>query len=97
LVFGILGGGAGTTRDCLELLKQAEKYGARVALFGRKIYRSECSISMITAMRRVLEQDISSIEGVKAYHYDLSQLGITPRRALTDDLELTEEILRVNV
>ncbi|NCX82741.1 MAG: hypothetical protein EBX04_02095 [Rhodobacteraceae bacterium] len=97
LVFGILGGGAGTTRDCLELLKQAEKYGARVALFGRKIYQSECSISMITAMRRVLEQDISSIEGVKAYHYDLSQLGITPKRALVDDLELTEEILQVNV
>jgi hypothetical protein len=97
LVFGILGGSAGTTRDCLELLKQAEKYGARVALFGRKIYQSECSISMITAMRRVLEEDISSIEGVKAFHDDLSKLGIKPKRAIKDDLELTEEILQVNV
>ena len=41
LIFGVLGGAAGTTRDCLELLKQAERYGARIALFGRKIYFAE--------------------------------------------------------
>jgi hypothetical protein len=52
---------------------------------------------MITAMRRVLEEDISSIEGVKAFHDDLSKLGIKPKRAIKDDLELTEEILQVNV
>ncbi len=34
VIVGVLGGGAGTTRDTFELLHQAEKYGARVALFG---------------------------------------------------------------
>ncbi len=37
LIVGLLGGSAGTTRDTFELLEQGERYGARVALFGRKI------------------------------------------------------------
>ena len=93
LTFGILGGGAGTTRDCLELIHQAEKYGARVALFGRKIYCSENSVLMLTAMRRVIEERISSEEGVKAYHDDLEKAGIAPHRELADDLELTDAVL----
>jgi len=97
LIFGILGGGAGTTRDCLELIAQAEKYGARVALFGRKIYQSEDSVLTVTAMRRVLEEGLSSQEGVKAYHGDLAAAGIAAHRPLADDLELTEELLKANV
>ncbi len=97
LVFGILGGGAGTTRDCLELIAQAEKYGARVALFGRKVYHAEDSVLMLTAMRRVIEERISSEEGVAAYHADLKAAGIAPHRPLADDLEITEELLRANV
>jgi len=97
VVFGILGGGAGTTRDCLELIKQGEKYGARVALFGRKIYHAEDSVLMLRAMRRVIEERISSAEGVKAYHADLASAGIAPRRALGDDLELTEDSLKANL
>ncbi|MCB1355516.1 MAG: hypothetical protein KDK53_03110 [Maritimibacter sp.] len=97
LIFGILGGGAGTTRDCLELIAQAEKYGARVALFGRKIYYAEDSVLMIRAMRRVIENGITSEEGVKAYHGDLDAAGIAPHRPLDDDLALTEEVLKANV
>jgi hypothetical protein len=97
LIFGILGGGAGTTRDCLELVKQGEKYGARVALFGRKVYFSEDSVLILRAMRRVIEEQISSQDGVKAYHADLAAAGIAPHRALADDLELTEDILKANV
>ena len=41
LVVGILGGSAGTTRDTFELIEQASEFGARVALFGRKIYKAE--------------------------------------------------------
>ena len=41
LVVGVLGGGAGTNRDTFELIYQAEKYGARVALFGRAPARNE--------------------------------------------------------
>lgn len=97
IVFGILGGGAGTTRDCLELVRQAERYGARVALFGRKIYQAEDSVLMLKAMRRVLEDGIASEEGVKAYHGDLQSEGLTPFRDLAQDLELTEAILKPNV
>jgi DhnA family fructose-bisphosphate aldolase class Ia len=94
LIFGILGGAAGTTRDCLELIKQAERYGARVALFGRKIYFSEDSVTMLRAMRRVLDEEVSSLEGTKAYHADLERLGIRPKRALEDDLEITDPVLK---
>ncbi len=94
LIFGVLGGGAGTTRDCLELISQAEKYGARVALFGRKIYYAENSVLMLRAMRRVIEERMSSEEGVRAYHADLKAAAIAPHRTLADDLELTDALLR---
>ena len=60
LVVGILGGSAGTTRDTFELLRQAERHGARVALFGRKIQRAESQLDLVGLMRPVLS-DISSI------------------------------------
>ena len=94
LIFGVLGGGAGTTRDCLELILQAEKYGARVALFGRKIYYAENSVLMLRAMRRVIEERITSDEGVRAYHGDLQRAGIAAHRALEDDLVVSEAVLR---
>lgn len=94
LIFGVLGGGAGTTRDCLELILQAEKYGARVALFGRKIYYAENSVLMLRAMRRVIEERITSDEGVRAYHGDLQSAGIAAHRALEDDLVVSEAVLR---
>ena len=97
LIFGILGGGAGTARDCLELIAQAEKDGARVALCGRKIYQSEDSVLMVRAMRRVIEEKITSAEGVKAYHRDLESAGIAPHRPLSEDLELTDEALKPNI
>ncbi|MCL2347096.1 MAG: hypothetical protein FWC50_02425, partial [Planctomycetaceae bacterium] len=37
IVVGILGGSAGTTFDAFQMLWEAKKYGARVALYGRKI------------------------------------------------------------
>lgn len=94
LIFGVLGGGAGTTRDCLELILQAEKYGARVALFGRKIYYAESSVLMLRAMRRVIEARMSSDAGVRAYHGDLQAAGIAPQRALADDLVISEATLK---
>lgn len=94
LIFGILGGAAGTTRDCLEMIAQAERYGARVALFGRKIYGSEDSVLMLRAMRRVIEERIGSAEATRAYHADLAAAGITPHRSLDTDLELTDPVLR---
>ena len=51
------GGSKGTTRDCFELIYKASKYGAKVALFGRKINLSEDPIGLVQLMRKVVERD----------------------------------------
>ena len=76
---------------------QAEKYGARVALFGRKIYYAEDPVSMVTAMRRKIEEELDSVEATKAYHGDFQKLGISPFRELNADLELTEEVSKAGL
>lgn len=95
LVIGILGGGKGTSRDCFELLSQACKYGARVALFGRKVNLSENQLIIIKTMRSVIENNIKSEEAVKLYHDELQKNGIKPDRDLQHDSELTEESLKM--
>ena len=94
IIVGILGGAAGTNRDTLELIKQAEAHGARVALFGRKVYFSESSVDILRAMRLVIEEGISSEEATKQYHEWLRAKGIRAHRSLEDDLEITDEIVR---
>ncbi|MDX2110784.1 MAG: hypothetical protein SFY80_11140 [Verrucomicrobiota bacterium] len=94
MVVGILGGGAGTTLDAFKLIADAQKYGARVALFGRKINLSEHPLSFIEMLRRIVEGQIKPEEAVKAYHAVLERLGIAPQRPLQKDLVLTETSLR---
>ena len=94
VVVGVLGGGAGTTRDCFELLNQAEKYGARVALFGRKINLAEDPLAMVSFMREVAGGNIAPAEAVKAYHASLAKSGIKPLRDLAADNEITEKVLK---
>ena len=94
LIVGVLGGGAGTTRDCYELLAQAERYGARVALFGRKINLAESPLAMVAMMRRVADGDIKPAEAVKAYHGELQKAGIKPLRPIEQDNEITEAVLK---
>jgi hypothetical protein len=94
VIVGVLGGGAGTTRDCFELLNQAEKYGARVALFGRKINLAEDPLAMVTFMREVASGNLKPAEAVKAYHGSLAKRGITPARDLAADSEITEKVLK---
>ena len=93
LIVGILGGSAGTTRDTFELISQAERFGARVALFGRKIYFAEDSVEIVRSMRRVVEGALSPVEAVKAYHNHLQKTGLTPTRSLEDDLQVTDPTL----
>ena len=93
LVVGVLGGSAGTTRDTFELLTQAERHGARVALFGRKVQRSESQLDLLSSMRAVLSGRVSPEEAVAAYHDVLASKGITPSRPLEQDLEITDPIL----
>jgi hypothetical protein len=94
VIVGVLGGGAGTTRDCFELLYQAEKYGARVALFGRKINLAEDPLAMVRFMREVASGNVSPGEGVKAYHGQLEKDGIAPHRDLSADNLVTEAVLK---
>lgn len=94
LVVGILGGGAGTTRDTFELLYQAEKYGGRLALFGRKINLAEQPLALVSLMRQVADGTISPEEAVRAYHGELQKAGIRPARALEDDRVITEAALK---
>lgn len=89
LVVGILGGGSGTTYDAFKLLAEAKKYGARVALFGRKIKDAEHPLSFVRYLRAIADDEITPEEAVRAYHGDLQKLGLPPRRAIAADLALT--------
>jgi hypothetical protein len=94
LIVGVLGGGAGTTRDCFELIHQAEKYGARVALFGRKINLAESPLDMVRMMRAVADGALAPGDAVAAYHDALRKATIKPMRDLAADNEITEPPLQ---
>lgn len=89
LVPGILGGASGTTLDAFQMLWEAKKYGARAALYGRKINHSEHQLAFIEFLRRIADDEIGPVEAVRAYHGVLQKLGIKPQRPLEKDLEQT--------
>jgi hypothetical protein len=89
VIIGVLGGGSGSTYDAFRLLADAQKYGARVALFGRKIKDAEDPLTFIAFLRRIVDGEIAAEEAVKAYHGELQAKRIPPRRSLADDLKLT--------
>lgn len=90
LIPGILGGSAGTTHDAFKMLWEAKKYGARAALFGRKINNSENQLMFIRMLRALADDEIEPAEAVRDYHGQLQAAGISPHRSLDDDLELTQ-------
>jgi hypothetical protein len=94
IVVGVLGGSAGTTRDTFELLHRAERHGARVALFGRKIQRAESQLDLVALMRPVLRGELTPADAVRAYHDALAKAGIPARTTLEADLEVTDPVLR---
>jgi hypothetical protein len=93
LVVGILGGSAGTTYDAFKLIHDAQKYGARVALFGRKINNAEHQLAFIEMLRLITDQKLSPEEAVRAYHSVLQAKGIKPKLPLEKDLELTDQTM----
>lgn len=93
LVVGVLGGSAGTTHDAFELLHSAKTYGARVALFGRRINAAEHQLSFVEHLRRVADDEISPAEAVKSYHSALAKLQIPAHRSIDQDLQLTSPYL----
>ena len=90
LVVGILGGSAGTTYDAFRLIHDAQKYGARVALFGRKINNAEHQLAFIEMLRLITDGRISPEEAVRAYHGVLQKKKIQPKLPLEKDLMLTD-------
>jgi hypothetical protein len=93
VIVGVLGGGSGTTYDAFKLLADAQKYGARVALFGRKIKAAEDPLAFIAFLRRIVDGEISAEEAVKAYHGELAAKKNPPVRPLAEDLKLTDTVL----
>jgi hypothetical protein len=96
LVVGILGGSAGTTYDAFKLIHDAQKYGARVALFGRKINNAEHQLAFIEMLRLITDGRISPEEAVRAYHGILQGKGIKPHRPLDEDLKATDQAMSYN-
>ena len=93
LVVGILGGSAGTTYDAFKMLAEAQKYGARVALYGRKINNAENQLAFVQFLRLIVDGAISPEEAVRAYHGVLQKLGIKPHRKLEDDMQLQSGVM----
>ncbi len=93
LVVGILGGSAGTTYDAFKLLAEAKKYGARVALFGRKINNAENQLAFIRFLRLIADGELEPEEAVRAYHAVLERLKIKPHRSLEEDMQLQTNVM----
>lgn len=93
LVVGILGGSAGTTYDAFRLIHDAQKYGARVALFGRKINQAEHQLAFIQMLRLITDGRVAPDEAVRAYHGILQAKKIKPHRSLEEDLTLTDQAM----
>lgn len=93
LVVGILGGSAGTTYDAFKLIHDAQKYGARVALYGRKINNAEHQLAFIEMLRLITQGKISPEEAVRAYHGVLQGKGIKPHRSLEEDSKATDQVM----
>ncbi|MBD3266375.1 hypothetical protein GF373_06865, partial [bacterium] len=93
LIIGILGGSSGTTYDAFKLIAEAQKYGARVALYGRKINNAEHQLAFIQFLRRIVEGELTPEEAVKAYHGALQGMGIQPYRNLEEDMQLQTSVM----
>jgi hypothetical protein len=93
LIPGVLGGSAGTTFDAFFLIEEARRHGARAALFGRKINRSEDQLTFVRYLRLLADGEIDAAEACRAYHADLERIGRTPHRPLEEDLQLTDAVL----
>ncbi|MCX6894653.1 MAG: hypothetical protein NTZ16_03960, partial [Verrucomicrobia bacterium] len=93
LIVGILGGSAGTTYDAFKLIHDAQKYGARVALYGRKINNAEHQLAFIEMLRLITDGKISPEEAVRAYHGVLQAKNIKPHRTLAEDLQVTDQAM----
>jgi len=96
-IVGVLGGSPSTTYDAFKMLAEAKKYGARVALYGRRILVSEDPVSYVRFLREVADENISPEEAVKAYHGALQEKGISPVRSLQDDMVIVTPEVKLSL
>ena len=92
LIIGVLGGSSGTTCDAFTLAANAKKYGARAAIFGRKINSAEDQRSFVRFLRAVTDDELSPDEAVRGYHAELKKKSVLPKRELRDDLLQTPKV-----
>lgn len=92
IIVGVMGGSSGTTYDSFKLLYDAKKYGARAALFGRKINEAEDQLAFVSMLRHIADDDLTPEEAVRAYHGKLSDAGVKPLRCLAHDMRLTQAV-----
>jgi hypothetical protein len=71
------------------MIAEAQKYGARVALYGRKIKMPRINWPLSRCCAGFVDGQISPEEAVRAYHGILQGLGLKPYRSLEDDMKLT--------
>ena len=83
--------GRNDLRRVSSCCSEAKKYGARVALFGRKINNAENQLAFVHFLRLIVERQVNPAEAVRAYHAVLLRLGIHPNRKLEDDLQQTDQ------
>jgi hypothetical protein len=87
VIVGIMGGASGTTYDSFCMLADAQQYGARAALYGRRIKNAEDPLAFIAAMRHIVSGQISPGEAVRWYHAELERQAIPAKRCLSDDMQ----------
>ena len=87
VIVGIMGGSVGTTFDSFRMLADAQKSGARAALYGRRIKDAEDPLCFITAMRNIVDGQITPKDAVRWYHGELQRKKIPARRSLSDDMQ----------
>ena len=91
LLPGILGGASGTTFDAFYQLREARKYGARAALYGRMINNSEHQPTFIQHLRWLADSDLDDpAEATRSYHAALAKVGVQPYRPLDEDLQSSQ-------
>jgi hypothetical protein len=74
-------------------LAEAKKYGARAALFGRKINNAEHQLTIVRFLKLIADGEVTPEEAVKAYHGELQKMGIQPHRTLENDLKISQPYL----
>jgi hypothetical protein len=94
LIIGILGGISGTTYDSFKLISEAQKYGARCAIYGRRIKYSEDPLTFVKFLDLIVKKKISPEKAVEEYHAEIEKLGKRPLRPFKEDRKISSSALQ---